>query len=56
FVSKQCRPAEPTPEENCSGEWGQCGGNQWQGPTCCEEGNDCVVGNEWYHQCIPETT
>ncbi|CAM9742424.1 unnamed protein product, partial [Ectocarpus sp. 13 AM-2016] len=56
FVSKQCRPAEPTPEENCAGEWGQCGGNQWQGPTCCEEGNDCVVGNEWYHQCIPETT
>ncbi|CAB1098501.1 unnamed protein product [Ectocarpus sp. CCAP 1310/34] len=52
----ECRPAETTPEDNCSGEWGQCGGNQWQGPTCCEEGNDCVVSNEWYHQCIPETT
>lgn len=55
FRRKKCRPADLVPvDENCSGEWGQCGGIDWEGPTCCDEGADCVELNEWYYQCFPE--
>ncbi|KAL2159027.1 hypothetical protein VTH06DRAFT_2786 [Thermothelomyces fergusii] len=47
--------AAPVVEErqNCAGLWGQCGGNGWQGPTCCVAGSTCVAQNEWYSQCLP---
>lgn len=31
--------------------WGQCGGNNWTGPTTCAAGR-CVVNNEWYSKLI----
>jgi len=37
----------------CSPVYGQCGGNNWSGPTCCEDGSTCQTGNEWYSQCTP---
>uniref|UniRef100_A0A7S0FTC9 CBM1 domain-containing protein n=1 Tax=Pyrodinium bahamense TaxID=73915 RepID=A0A7S0FTC9_9DINO len=44
----------PTPAPGpCSEAWGQCGGKQWSGYTCCESGSYCKVTNEWYHQCVP---
>ncbi|PVF94940.1 putative pectate lyase [Serendipita vermifera] len=33
--------------------WGQCGGNNWTGPTTCVSGATCVFSNEWYSQCVP---
>ncbi|KAK6531183.1 hypothetical protein TWF281_008008 [Arthrobotrys megalospora] len=33
--------------------WGQCGGNNWTGPTTCVSGYYCSYNNEWYSQCIP---
>lgn len=31
---------------SCSGtavpKYDQCGGDSWEGPTCCEEGFECV--------------
>merc|ERR1719217_176654 len=39
---------------SCSGVWGQCGGQNWQGPTCCVSGNECKVQNVWYSQCLPQ--
>ncbi|GKT51120.1 putative pectin lyase F-1 [Colletotrichum spaethianum] len=33
-------------------QWGQCGGNNWTGPTACASGTSCVVQNEWYSQCL----
>lgn len=38
---------------DCSPVYGQCGGNNWEGPTCCEAGSTCQVDNEWYSQCAP---
>ncbi|KAL4874924.1 putative mannan endo-1,4-beta-mannosidase F [Aspergillus karnatakaensis] len=38
-----------------SGPYGQCGGNNWSGPTTCVAGYTCVRQNEWYSQCIPGT-
>ncbi|KEY64414.1 hypothetical protein S7711_08472 [Stachybotrys chartarum IBT 7711] len=35
--------------------YGQCGGLGWTGPTTCVSGYCCIVGNEWYSQCVPGT-
>mmetsp|Transcript_22609 Transcript_22609/g.50929 ORF Transcript_22609/g.50929 Transcript_22609/m.50929 type:complete len:603 (+) Transcript_22609:44-1852(+) len=37
----------------CSRAWGACGGRNWDGPTCCEEGYECLVESVWYSQCRP---
>eukprot|EP00403_Amphidinium_massartii_P023314 CAMPEP_0178402310 /NCGR_PEP_ID=MMETSP0689_2-20121128/16771_1 /TAXON_ID=160604 /ORGANISM="Amphidinium massartii, Strain CS-259" /LENGTH=65 /DNA_ID=CAMNT_0020023197 /DNA_START=11 /DNA_END=205 /DNA_ORIENTATION=+ len=29
-------------EGTCQTMWGQCGGMNWNGPTCCESGTGCV--------------
>jgi endo-1,4-beta-xylanase len=35
----------------CSAIWGQCGGNGWSGPTCCQSGSTCHKQNDYYSQC-----
>jgi poly(3-hydroxybutyrate) depolymerase len=42
----------PQPTGNCSPRWGQCGGEGWSGPTCCQSGSTCAAQNQWYSQCI----
>ncbi|KAK4184909.1 family 1 putative carbohydrate esterase [Podospora australis] len=47
----------PQPSQNpgpgpTSPRWGQCGGNNWNGPTACESGTTCQKINDWYHQCL----
>lgn len=37
----------------CADVWNQCGGHQWQGPTCCKSGCRCNREGQWYHQCEP---
>lgn len=37
---------------NCSARWGQCGGQGWTGPTCCQSGSTCRAQNQWYSQCL----
>lgn len=44
-------PSPTTPEPSCSTIFGQCGGNGYNGATCCSTGN-CEVINEWYSQCV----
>ncbi|EIE78620.1 hypothetical protein RO3G_03324 [Rhizopus delemar RA 99-880] len=40
----------------CSKLYGQCGGKDWNGPTCCESGSTCKVSNDYYSQCLaPES-
>lgn len=48
--------------ENCAAPWAQCGGVNYNGTTCCSEGNMCKPGG-WpyytpsrprYEHCIPE--
>ncbi|KAG9048577.1 hypothetical protein FS837_012518 [Tulasnella sp. UAMH 9824] len=36
----------------CSAKWGQCGGQGWSGPTCCQSGSTCTYSNAWYSQCL----
>ncbi|KAK4167866.1 glycosyl hydrolases family 11-domain-containing protein [Cladorrhinum sp. PSN259] len=37
---------------NCAAKWGQCGGQGWNGPTCCQSGSTCKSSNQWYSQCL----
>jgi len=37
---------------NCAGDWAQCGGINFKGPTCCQKGG-CLKINEFYSQCKP---
>ncbi|KAL3442250.1 endo-1,4-beta-xylanase precursor [Aspergillus insuetus] len=32
--------------------WGQCGGNNWAGPTACVSPWTCTYVNDWYSQCL----
>ncbi|GAB1316512.1 Glycoside hydrolase, 10 [Madurella fahalii] len=48
--------AGPTTTSSAGGaeqtRWGQCGGNNWQGPTRCQSPYTCQRLNDWYHQCL----
>lgn len=41
-----------TKEEPCPPLWGQCGGINYEGPSCCQDGG-CTYSSEWYSQCRP---
>ena len=45
-------PPTPTPSGNCAATYGQCGGQGWSGPTCCQSGATCQVLNQWHSQCL----
>ncbi|KAL2019000.1 hypothetical protein VTK56DRAFT_10165 [Thermocarpiscus australiensis] len=49
--------AAPVIEErqSCGSVWSQCGGQNWNGPTCCASGSTCVYSNPWYSQCLPNS-
>jgi len=34
--------------------WGQCGGQNWTGPTSCGSGWTCVHRNPYYYQCLQQ--
>ncbi|KAL0961281.1 hypothetical protein HGRIS_006241 [Hohenbuehelia grisea] len=50
--SSSSSSAGPTPT-GTSGPWGQCGGQNWTGPTACASGFVCTISNPYYSQCIP---
>ncbi|KAG8952021.1 hypothetical protein FRC04_005354 [Tulasnella sp. 424] len=33
--------------------YGQCGGQNYSGPTTCVSGSTCVYSNDYYSQCLP---
>ncbi|OUM65764.1 carbohydrate-binding module family 1 protein [Piromyces sp. E2] len=37
--------------DNCVPLYGQCGGQNYNGSTCCKEGK-CTMMNIWYYQCV----
>ncbi|KAF3918169.1 Alpha-N-arabinofuranosidase [Dactylellina cionopaga] len=45
------RTTTPSSGGSCSSLWGQCGGINWTGPTCCSSGT-CTYSNAYYSQCI----
>jgi len=45
-------PKEPSLAP-CAPLWGQCGGELWEGPSCCVAGSYCHEQSRWYYQCQP---
>jgi len=45
----------PASSGHCSAAYAQCGGKDWNGPTCCEQLLTCQVQNEHYSQCAPQS-
>jgi hypothetical protein len=39
----------------CAEAWEQCGGQGWQGSTCCASGLTCAELNEWFSMCEPSS-
>ncbi|KAJ3316853.1 hypothetical protein HDV06_002736, partial [Boothiomyces sp. JEL0866] len=37
---------------DCAALYGQCGGQNWNGPTCCASGSYCSAQNTYYSQCV----
>jgi len=44
------QPPQNAAVGNCAGIWAQCGGNGFNGPSCCSEGT-CKKVSEYFHQC-----
>ncbi|KAK5032531.1 hypothetical protein LTS07_003939 [Exophiala sideris] len=41
----------------CATNYGQCGGSNWGGATCCQGGWTCQYQNDFYYQCVePSST
>lgn len=52
----QTKPSPATSTDapgECSAHWGQCGGEHWTGPQCCEAGSWCKLDSQSYSQCVP---
>ncbi|KAJ3044610.1 hypothetical protein HDV00_001536 [Rhizophlyctis rosea] len=39
-------------QTNCAAKYGQCGGQGFTGPTCCQSGSTCKSSNQYYSQCL----
>ncbi|OUM58344.1 carbohydrate-binding module family 1 protein [Piromyces sp. E2] len=44
--------AEPVDDTKCAPKWAQCGGQDYNGPTCCQSGSTCHEYNKYYSQCM----
>lgn len=42
----------PPPTGGEAGQWEQCGGEGWTGPTKCVAPYTCKAQNQWYSQCL----
>jgi len=44
--------SQPPTGGTCAAIYGQCGGQGWNGSTCCQSGSTCKFSNPWYSQCL----
>ncbi|CAO3677681.1 unnamed protein product [Umbelopsis ramanniana] len=44
--------ATSTSTASCIAKYGQCGGSNWTGATCCVSGSTCIAQNPFYSQCL----
>ncbi|KAJ3039999.1 hypothetical protein HDV00_011554 [Rhizophlyctis rosea] len=42
----------PPSTGTCAAKYGQCGGQGFNGPTCCQSGSTCKASNQYYSQCL----
>ncbi|KAI1026535.1 hypothetical protein LB503_013381 [Fusarium chuoi] len=52
-TTTRATPTATTPASStCAVKFAQCGGLEFKGPTCCQSGSKCQVGNRWFSQCL----
>lgn len=56
FIALSVGATSALAADSCAKLYYQCGGRNWDGPTCCESGSKCQIQNEWYHQCVYDPT
>jgi len=50
------QPTNDPTSASCKGDHEQCGGQNYNGTTCCIQGYECISNNNtWYSQCEPIT-
>jgi len=52
IVKRSSTPISMNDNHQCVGQWAQCGGMGFKGPTCCESGYRCHKINKFFFQCI----
>lgn len=51
-TSGSATTSAPGGGSDCAAKFGQCGGQGWTGPKCCQSGSTCTYSNDWYSQCL----
>ncbi|KAL4260055.1 Lytic polysaccharide monooxygenase AA9 [Pleurotus pulmonarius] len=51
-VTSTSTSSAPPQSTGTVGQWGQCGGIGYTGPTTCVAGTTCTVQSDYYYQCI----
>ncbi|KIV76826.1 hypothetical protein PV11_08686 [Exophiala sideris] len=56
-TTSQISTTTSTSSAACATNYGQCGGSNWNGATCCQGGWTCQYQNDFYYQCVaPSST
>ncbi|CAE7883050.1 unnamed protein product, partial [Symbiodinium necroappetens] len=55
-AAPQSTTAASTSNSPCQKGYAQCGGSNYQGSTCCEDGFVCKASTDSYSQCLPNVT
>ncbi|KAG4106467.1 hypothetical protein H8356DRAFT_1025970 [Neocallimastix lanati (nom. inval.)] len=51
-VTVKSNPTSAEDDRKCAAKYEQCGGINFNGPTCCQSGSTCRELNQYYSQCI----
>ncbi|KAG4106468.1 hypothetical protein H8356DRAFT_1286802 [Neocallimastix lanati (nom. inval.)] len=51
-VTVKSNPTSIEDDRKCAAKYEQCGGINFNGPTCCQSGSTCRELNQYYSQCI----
>ena len=51
-VTVKSNPTSIEDDRKCAAKFEQCGGINFNGPTCCQSGSTCRELNQYYSQCI----
>ena len=54
-MSPSMPPNNDPPNGSCSPLYERCGGEGWNGPTCCVDGTECIEFYVGWPQCMPAT-
>lgn len=54
--STKTKTTSETDTGKCQTEWGQCGGENYSGVSCCQDGYTCIAANSYWARCVAAST